>query len=58
MSDDAIRALAKRWLGPVLRGDCTSAFARQECISEVTYPYADPARYAHVRRIVASVIRP
>ena len=58
MSDDAIQALAKRWLGPVLRGDCTPSFARQECIGEVTYPYADSARYAQVSNIVASIIRP
>lgn len=53
----AIEKIAKRWRGPVRRGDVTAEYAAQETASEFTYPYATAAHFEAVREHARKFVR-
>ncbi len=56
LSDAEIKRKAARWRNPILRGDVTRTYAVQECVGDITYPYADASQWAYVHAIVRKVI--
>lgn len=52
-----IEKIAKRWRGPVRRGDVTAEYAAEKTAGEFTYPYATAAHFEASRKHAERFVR-